>query len=88
MFWFLGADACGILASQPGIEPVPPALEGEVLTTGPLGKSWDLPLWELGEVLERGLREAMGREASWQPSGSVPWGGGGVFIYSLYILPC
>ena len=42
MFWFLGADACGILASQPGIEPVPPALEGEVLTTGPLGKAPDL----------------------------------------------
>ena len=29
----------GILAPQPGIEPTPPALEGEVLTTGPGGKS-------------------------------------------------
>ena len=29
----------GILAHQPGIEPVPPALEGEVLTSGLPGKS-------------------------------------------------
>ena len=39
MFWFFGRKACGILAPQPGIEPTPPALEGEVLTTGPPGKS-------------------------------------------------
>ena len=39
MFCFFGCEACGILAPQPGIEPTPPALEGEVLTTGPLGKS-------------------------------------------------
>ena len=32
-------EACGILAPQQGIEPTPPALEGEVLTTGPPGKS-------------------------------------------------
>ena len=29
----------GIFAPRPGIEPAPPALEGEVLTTGPPGKS-------------------------------------------------
>ena len=29
-------------SSQPGIEPTSPALEGEVLTTGPPGKSHDL----------------------------------------------
>ena len=34
-----GPEACGILASRPGIEPTPPALEGEVLTTGPPGRS-------------------------------------------------
>ena len=28
-----------ILAPRPGIEPAPPALEGEVITTGPPGKS-------------------------------------------------
>ena len=39
MFWFFGPKACGILAPQPGMEPTPPALEGEVLTTGPPGKS-------------------------------------------------
>jgi len=38
-FGFFGPGVCGILAPQPGIEPTPPALEGEVLTTGPLGKS-------------------------------------------------
>ena len=40
MFWFFGCEARGISAPRPGIEPVPPALEGEVLTTGPPGKSW------------------------------------------------
>ena len=39
MFWPLAYEACGILAPQPGIEPTSPALEGEVLTTGPPGKS-------------------------------------------------
>ena len=39
MFWFFGHEACGILAPLPGIEPTPHALEGEVLTTGPPGKS-------------------------------------------------
>ena len=32
-------EACGILVLCPGIEPALPALEGRVLTTGPLGKS-------------------------------------------------
>ena len=39
MFWFFGQEACGILAPQPGMEPTPAALEGEVLTTGLPGKS-------------------------------------------------
>ena len=39
MFWVFGHEACGISAPRPGIEPIPPALEGEVLTTGPPGKS-------------------------------------------------
>ena len=42
MFWFFGCKACRILAPQSGIEPAPPALEGEVLTTGRPGKSLDL----------------------------------------------
>ena len=39
MFRFFGLKACEILASQPGIEPSPPALEHKVLTTGLPGKS-------------------------------------------------
>ena len=39
MFWFFELEACGILAPQPGIEPTPPAVEGEVLTIGLPGKS-------------------------------------------------
>jgi len=38
MFCLFGSEACGILASQPGIEPAPLTLEGEILTTGPPGK--------------------------------------------------
>ena len=40
MFWFFGPQACRILVPWPGIEPVPPELEGEVSTTGPPRKSW------------------------------------------------
>ena len=39
MSWFLGHGAYGILAPRSGIVPAPSALEGEVLTTGPAGKS-------------------------------------------------
>ena len=41
MFWCFGPKACGILGPQPGIKPIPLALEGKVLTAGPLGKSLD-----------------------------------------------
>ena len=37
-----GRKVCGFLAPWPGIKPAPPALEGEVLTTGLPGKSLDL----------------------------------------------
>ena len=50
IFWFLGHEACGILAHHPGIKPAPPALEDEVLTTGPPGRSLViiiyLPVWK------------------------------------------
>ena len=39
IFCFFGHKSHGILVPQQGIEPTPPALEGEVLTTGPPGKS-------------------------------------------------
>ena len=38
-FAFLAARHVGIFALGPEIEPTPPALEGEVLTPGPPGKS-------------------------------------------------
>ena len=37
MFWFPDHTSYGILAPWPGIELIRPALEGEVLTTGPAG---------------------------------------------------
>ena len=37
VFWILGHGACETLAPRPRIEPTPPALEDEVLTTGPQG---------------------------------------------------
>ena len=40
MLWCFGLKACKILGPQPGMESAPPVLEGEVLTTGPPGKSW------------------------------------------------
>ena len=39
MFVCFEHEVCGILAPWPEIEPAPPALEGEVLTPGPPGKS-------------------------------------------------
>ena len=53
MFWCFGHKACGILASWSGIEPTSPALEGEVLTTGPPGQSWDDGIW-LGHFVTTG----------------------------------
>ena len=42
MFWCFGLKICGLLAPQQGMEPAPPALEGEVLIIGPPGKSLEL----------------------------------------------
>ena len=42
----IGHEAWGIIAPWPGIEPVPPALEGKVLTTGPPGKSPQILIWK------------------------------------------
>ena len=46
--WGMWHVACGILAPTPGFEPAPPALEGEVLTTGPPGKSLLIPFNKIG----------------------------------------
>ena len=37
-FGFFCHKACELFAPQPGIEPTPPTLEVELLTTGPPGK--------------------------------------------------
>ena len=34
MFWLFDQEACGVLATQTGIEPTSSKLEWEVLTTG------------------------------------------------------
>lgn len=39
VLFFFGREVCGILAPQPGMEPVLSALEGNVLTSGLPGKS-------------------------------------------------
>ena len=41
--------ACGILAPQPVIERVSPALQGKFLTTGPPGKSPETDFKEIGK---------------------------------------
>ena len=58
MFWFYDPEACGILASWPGIELTAPALEGEVLTTWPPGKSWVSV--SLGEDEDYNTRQGFG----------------------------
>ena len=42
MFCFFGLKARVILASRLGIEPVPPEMEGKVLTTAPQGSPYDI----------------------------------------------
>ena len=54
MFWTFGHEACGILARRPGLELTRPALEGEVPTTGPPGKSQ-----------EAAFERAFGSSRSW-----------------------
>ena len=39
LLFFFSHQTCGILIARPGIEPTPPALQGEILMTGPPGKS-------------------------------------------------
>ena len=54
-FWSFGHKACGIPAPQQGIEPAPPALEGEVPTTGPMSYKFNgciiFPKDSLGNAL-------------------------------------
>ena len=58
LFWFFGCKACGIPipAPRPGMEPAPPVLEGEVLTTGPPGKSFPLCLMSPFDMYDNHLQ--------------------------------
>ena len=65
MFWPLVYEACGILVPQPGIEPTSPALEGEVLTTGPPGKSQvSILTWLQSVVWPGGRGDCRSRQSS------------------------
>ena len=70
MFWFLGCEACGILAPQPGVEPAPLALEGEILTSGPVEKS--LQLMFLSVIKCPGGSDGNESACNAGDSGSVP----------------
>ena len=48
LFSFFDHEPYRILAVQPGTEPAPPALQGEVLTIGPPGTSLGYFLTEVG----------------------------------------
>ena len=72
MFWIFDREACGILAPEPGMEPTPSALEGEVLTTGPPGKSCnDWTLRNAGQMVfmmsDAGLKKKIPLEYSSSP---------------------
>ena len=67
--------ACGILAPQPGVEPVSPALQGEFLATGPQGRPWTGVL-----LTRRGTQEEDAQAASGQrPQGCRERGGQGTW---------
>lgn len=53
MFFFLSPQACDILIPQPGIKPASSALEGDILTTGPQGKS--LTFWSMVKISNAGV---------------------------------
>ena len=65
MFWFFGHKIYGILVPQLGIESASPAVEGEVLTTGPPGKvpilafSWCVFFYHVDQCFT--TREAYGK---------------------------
>ena len=47
VFWFFGLEVCGVLAPQWGVEPTAPALQHEILITGPSEKSLSNNLYTL-----------------------------------------
>ena len=66
MFLVFGPEAFGLVASPPGMEHIPPALEGKVLTSGPPGKS--------------PINLLLVKDHEWEPTLTKrPWGGLGTF---------
>ena len=51
LFYFFGLEACGVSAPEPGLEPAPPAFEGEVLTTGSPRKSQETFVFSPSAIL-------------------------------------
>ena len=74
MFWIFGLEACGTLGPWPGIEPTPPSLDGEVITTGPPGKRLAVGLSPCGNRTREDQSKADVKTASpsaqWPPP---PW---------------
>ena len=54
MFRCFGCKAYALLPPKPGNEPIPPALQGKVLTTGPPGKSLLMTFLYFGLVPPKG----------------------------------
>lgn len=67
MSWFFGPKTCGISAHQPGTKPTPAALEGQVLTTRPPGKSQSLTFMDR-EVRQRVAKSIVLKEAQESPA--------------------
>ena len=54
--WLSCPTACGVLVSQPGIEPTSPALQGGFLTTGPPQKSHPWKSWQMVDKCMKRIR--------------------------------
>ena len=61
MFQFWGTRHVGSLAPWPGIELALPVLEGEVVTSGPTGKSLNFFLMEWNDKMQRYPQTPVGR---------------------------
>mgnify|MGYP007134344265 CR=1 FL=1 len=72
--WFFGPKSYGILAPWSEIQPAPLALEGEMLTTGPPGKSRGSSLdWEEARLTSLSVEQ---REKRKRHTVGLRWGGG------------
>ena len=74
LLWCFGFFTVKHVGSQlhwPGIKPAPPALEGNILTTGPPGKSWSLFLIFLGQLSLTNTKIRF--KQNWTRIKSAPW---------------